>query len=80
MALDNKKSSKYREDCLKKGVDIDYTKINGLTHEELFGIFYENTQLTKKNNGWEFEYTEKDFSGSKLEFDIINASNGKVYA
>ena len=51
LALDNKKSSKYREDCLKKGVDIDYTKINGLTHEELFGIFYENTQLTKKNNG-----------------------------
>jgi DNA-directed RNA polymerase subunit beta len=80
LALDNKKSSKYREDCLKKGVDIDYTKINGLTHEELFGIFYENTKLTKKDNGWEFEYIEKDFSGSKLEFDIINASNGKVYA
>ena len=36
--------------------------------------------LTKKDSGWEFEYNEKDFSGGKLEFDIINASNGKVYA
>ena len=48
LALDNKKSSKYREDCLKKGVDIDYTKINGLTHEELFGFFMKIPKLTKK--------------------------------
>ena len=64
----------------KKGIDLDYNKINGLSHEKLFSYFYECSQLSKKEKGWEFDYNEKDFLGNKLDFDIINSSNGKVYA
>ena len=66
--------------AIKNGKEIDYTKINGLSQEKLFSYFYEKTQLTKKDKGWEFEYFEKDFIGNKLDFDLINSVNGKVYA
>ena len=46
---DDDKSAKYRDDCLKNGKEIDYTKINGLSHETLFSHFYEKTKLCKKN-------------------------------
>ena len=80
LALDDERSAKYRDDCQKNGKEIDYTKINGLSHETLFSYFYEKTKLHRKNKGWEFEYFEKDFIGSKLDFDLINSENGKVYA
>ena len=48
LALDDEKSAKYRDDCLKNGKEIDYTKINGLSHETLFSYFYEKTKLNKK--------------------------------
>ncbi len=80
LALDDEKSAKYRNECLKNGKEIDYTKINGLSQESLFSYFYEKTQLIKKDKGWEFEYFEKDFIGNKLDFDLINSDNGKVYA
>ncbi|MFL2679523.1 MAG: DNA-directed RNA polymerase subunit beta [Alphaproteobacteria bacterium] len=80
LALDDHKSAKYREDCITNNKEIDHTKINGITHEELFSYFYENRKLTKNKDRWEFNYEEKDFLGGKLDFDIINASNGKVYA
>ena len=79
LALDNQKSAEYREGCKNKDIEIDYTKINGLTHEELFSNFYESTQLKKKDSGWEFAYTESNFLGSKLEFDLIDSASGKVY-
>ena len=80
LALDDDKSAEYRSECLKNGKEIDYTKINGLSQEKLFSYFYEKVQLTKKDKGWEFEYSEKDFIGNKLDFDLIDSINGKVYA
>ena len=48
LALDNDRSAKYRRECQSKNKEIDYTKINGLTHEELFSYFYETQKLSKK--------------------------------
>ena len=70
LALDDEKSAKYREDCKKKGIDLDYNKINGLSHEKLFSYFYECSQLSKKEKGWEFDYNEKDF----LEINLTSIS------
>ncbi len=80
LALDDDKSAKYREDCITNNKEIDFQKINGNTHEKLFSYFYKNRKLKKNKDRWEFEYEEKDFLGGKLDFDIINASDGKVYA
>ena len=66
LALDDENSSKYREKCLKKGLRIDYTKINGMTHEELFSYFYKLKNF-KKKDGWEMKFVKNDFMGLKLD-------------
>ena len=48
LALDDDKSLAYRNECIKKEVEIDYTKINGMTHEKLFSYFYDTKSFTKK--------------------------------
>ena len=54
--------------------------MNGMTHEKLFSFFYESKKLKRKNNGWEFDYVENDYLGSKLDYDIIDSKSGKVLA
>ena len=80
LALDDEKSAKYRKDCQEKGLEIDYAKMNGMTHEKLFSFFYESKQLQRKNNGWEFDYVENDFLGTKLDYDLVDSKSGKVLA
>ncbi len=80
LALDDKKSSEYRENCKKTGKEIDYNKINGMTHEELFSFFYSSTSLKRKNKGWETNFNKDDYAGLKLEFDLIDSNSGKTYA
>ena len=80
LALDDEKSAKYRKECEEKGLEIDYAKMNGMTHEKLFSFFYESKQLQRKNNGWEFDYVENDFFGTKLDYDLVDSKSGKVLA
>ena len=71
LALDDEKSSAlHRKECEKKGLEIDYGKMNGMIHEKLFSFFYKSRKLERKNSGWEFDYLEEDYIGSKLDFDI----------
>ena len=79
LALDDENSSKYRKECTEKGLEIDYAKMNGMTHEKLFSFFYESKKLKKIENGWEFVFTDNDFLGSKLDYDIVDSKTGKVY-
>ena len=46
--------------------------MNGMTHEKLFSFFYKSRELERKNSGWEFDYLEEDYVGSKLDFDIVD--------
>ncbi|MBS91761.1 MAG: DNA-directed RNA polymerase subunit beta [Rickettsiales bacterium] len=80
LALDDKRSASYRNECIEKGIEIDYEKINGMTHEELFSYFYKSKSISKKNKGWEFKFNEEELLGTKLDFDLVDSSNGKVYA
>ena len=76
LALDNEKSVKYRE---KTPVDeLDYNKITGLTHEEIFSHFYRNKNFVRKKNGWETDYIKEDYIGAKLPNDLIDSSSGKI--
>ena len=78
LALDNAKSVKYREECDEE--EIDYTKITGMSHEELFSFFYKKKKFEKNSKGWTFDYHKEDYLGAKLDIDLINAEDGKVLA
>ena len=79
LALDDENSSKYRDSCIKKGLELDFTKMNGMTHEELYSHFYKFKKITRKKDGWEIDYNKSDYTGLKLEFDIIDSESGKLY-
>ena len=51
LALDDEKSLKYRKECKDKGEELDYNKINGLSQEKLFSIFYKIKTLKKNRKG-----------------------------
>ena len=80
LALDDEKSASYRNECEKKGKEIDYAKMNGMTHEKLFSFFYKTKNLKRKTKGWEFDYVEQDYLGSRLDYDIIDSKSGEVFA
>ena len=48
LALDDEKSAKYRYECQKNGKEVDYTKINGLTHETYFHIFMKKQNFQER--------------------------------
>ncbi|MFL2662394.1 MAG: DNA-directed RNA polymerase subunit beta [Alphaproteobacteria bacterium] len=79
LALDNEKSLKYRKECEDNGSDLDYNKINGLSQEQLFSIFYKIKNLKKTQKGWEFDYSKEEYLGKKVDIDIIDSRTGKVF-
>ena len=79
LALDDEMSLKYRKECKDKGSDLDYNKINGLSQEQLFSIFYKVKNLKKNQKGWEFDYNKEEYLGKKVDIDIIDSGTGKVF-
>ena len=79
LALDDEKSSKYREDS-KEDEDFNYEKITGMTSEKLLSFFYRKKVFHKEEKGWSFNYNKDDFMGSRLDIDLIDAKTGKVIA
>ena len=78
LALDNKNSEEYRKN--NEGSEIDQNKLTGYSHEDLFNFFYSVRSFSKIKNGWKFKFKKEDFIGSKLNFDLINSEDGKVFA
>ena len=78
LALDNKNSEEYRKN--NEGSEIDQNKLTGYSHEDLFNFFYPVRSFSKIKNGWKFKFKKEDFIGSKLNFDLINSEDGKVFA
>ncbi len=78
LALDNEKSSKYRESCDED--EIDYNKITGMTLEELLSFFYKRKVFKKNGKGWSFNYKKEDYLGTKLDIDLVDAKSGKILA
>ena len=77
LALDDEKSEKYRKEC--GDGEIDYNKLTGLGHQELYSIFYKKKTFLRKKKGWEFDYIKDDYLGSKLNTDLVDSSTGKIF-
>ena len=80
MALLDDESEKYLQDCLKKNQEPDRAELSGLTREDILNFFYEKDIYNYENDGWVTEFKEDFFKGKKLDFDLINSSNGEIIA
>ena len=80
MALLDDESEKYLQDCLKKNQEPDRAELSGLTREDILNFFYEKDIYNYENDCWVTEFKEDFFKGKKLDFDLINSSNGEIIA
>ena len=80
MALLNENSEKYLKECKEKQEEPDRTKLVGMTREDILNFFYQNQIFKLKSNTWTTDFIENHYKGLRLNFDLINAKNGKVVA
>ena len=79
-ALYSESTEKYILDCQKKDKPIDPLLIEGMSNEEILGVFYKRINYTKDKKGWKTEFQAERMRGVKLIHDLVNAATGKVVA
>ena len=71
-------SEKYIEDCNSNNIEPDLKKVQGMTAEEILSFFYDNIEFKKGKFGWNSQLDLSFYKGKVLNFNIFDASNGKV--
>ncbi len=80
MALLDDKSEKYLKECIKNNIELDKTKLTGMTREDILNFFY-NTQIFELNSDkWVSEFVANNYKGQRLDFDLVDAKKNKVVA
>ncbi len=80
LALDNEESAKYRAKQIEKGEEVDVTKIQGMSKQEIFSLFYGANEFENTAKGWKTSYDAERYRGIKLVYDLVDAKGGKVVA
>ena len=80
MALDNDKSAAYRAKQIENGEEVDVTKIEGMTKQEIFATFYNSAEYENTAKGWKATFNPERYKGIKLLYDIVDAKSGKSVA
>ena len=50
----------------------------GMTSEEILGEFYEISNYKRDKKGWRIPFDPNNWSGMKLDFDVVDANSGEV--
>ena len=80
MALLDDESEKYLKECIKNNIELDRTKLVGMTREDILNFFY-NTQIFELNSDkWVSEFVANNYKGQRLDFDLVDAKKNKVVA
>ena len=71
-------STKYINECETKKIDPDPKKIQGMTAEEILNFFYDKINFKSDKHGWSSKLDLKFYKGNVINYDILDASNGKI--
>ena len=71
-------SENYIHSLGDKKIDPDPKKIQGMTGEEILGIFYKSIEFKKGKYGWNSKLDISFYKGKVLNYNIIDSNNGKV--
>src|SRR6056300_47346 len=80
MALLDEDSEKYLKDCLDQNQEPDRNQLSGMTREDILNFFYEKEIYNYENDNWIIDFKEDNFKGRKLDYDLVNSSNGEIIA
>ncbi len=79
-SLYSAESEKYILECQKKDKPIDSLLIQGMSNEEILGIFYNRILYKQDKKGFRTNFEAERMRGMKLAYDLVDAKNGKVIA
>ena len=79
-ALDSDETIAYRKECEEQDVDVDPLLVQGMSNEEILGVFYDVISYKKDKKGWKTAFDAEKLRGVKLTADLIDAKTGKAVA
>ena len=71
-------SENYIRSLKDKRIDPDQKKIQGMTGEEILGIFYRSIGFKKGKYGWDSKLDISFYKGKVLNYNILASNSGKV--
>jgi DNA-directed RNA polymerase subunit beta len=77
-ALDSEETTAYRG--ARTTGELDRTKINGMSKEEILSAFYGTVMYRRTPAGWTTEFNADRMRGVKLTHDLVDAETGAVVA
>jgi DNA-directed RNA polymerase subunit beta len=80
MALLGAESEDYIEKCHASGEDLDRTKVNGMSADEILGFFYGTVDYSRDGEGWSTPFVSDGHQGQKLTRDLVDSKTRKVVA
>ena len=80
LALDSDETQARRKELAREGVTLAPEEATGMSPEDILNFFYDVIECRRAKDGWKTAFDGERIRGSKLNFDLVNASNGKVLA
>ncbi|MBU0863678.1 MAG: DNA-directed RNA polymerase subunit beta [Alphaproteobacteria bacterium] len=80
LALIGKEGEEYVNNCEQEGIDIDRSRVSGMSKEEILSAFYGTITYSQAGKGWKTAFRPDAMRGVKLIDDLIDAATGKVMA
>ncbi len=80
MALMDEATEAYVQEAKDEGIEPDRNKVNGLSRESILNFFYDSITYKRTKKGWQTDFDASRMRGARLNYDLIDASNGEVVA
>ena len=80
MALLDENSEKYLQECNEKNQEPDTSKLVGMAREDILNFFYKSQIYQFNSDQWVTDFSESNFKGQRLNFDLIDYSKNEVVA
>jgi len=80
LALDSDATQAKREELAREGAVLSPEDATGMSPEDILNFFYETMEYKRVKDGWKTPFDGERIRGSKLNFDLVNASNGEILA
>ena len=80
LALDSDATQAKRKELALEGLELAPEEATGMSPEDILKFFYDSIGYSRNKDGWKTTFDGERIRGSKLNFDLVNAANGKVVA
>ncbi len=77
-ALDSEETEQKRALESKKGEDLNFSEVMGMSKEEILSSFYQRNTFVREKKGWKLAFDPEKVKGVKLTHDLIDADTKEV--